>query len=106
MPETKIMLGKRIRTLRRINDLSQEELAEKANVSGKYVGEIERGRANITIDILGKISTGLDVEISELFDFQHEISRKEIMPKINSLLQSADDQSLQTIYRIIKSILK
>lgn len=106
MSETKIMLGKRIRTLRRINDLSQEELAEKANVSGKYVGEIERGRANITIDILGKISTGLDVEISELFDFQHEISRKELIPKINSLLQDADDQNLQTIYRIIKSILK
>ncbi len=106
MAETKILLGRRIRTLRRINDLSQEQLAEKANMSGKYVGEIERGHANITIDILGKISTGLDVEISELFDFQHEISRKELLPKITSLLQDADDQNLQTIYRIIKSILK
>ena len=106
MAETKISLGKRIRTLRRINDLSQEELAEKANMSGKYVGEIERGQANITIDILGKISTALDVEISELFDFQHEINRQELIPKINSLLQDADDQNLQTIFRIIKSILK
>ena len=51
-------------------------------------------------------STALDVEISELFDFQHEINRQELMPKINSLLQDADDQNLQTIFRIIKSILK
>jgi len=106
MAETKISLGKRIRTLRRINDLSQEELAEKANISGKYVGEIERGQANITIDILGKISTALDVEISELFDFQHEINRQELIPQIHTLLKDADDPNLQTIFRIIKSILK
>lgn len=106
MSETKILLGKRIRSLRRIKDLSQEELAEKANMSGKYVGEIERGQANITIDILEKISTALNVEISELFDHQHEIDRQELIPKINSLLEDADDQNLQTIFRIIKSILK
>ena len=106
MAETKILLGKRIRTLRRINDLSQEELAEKASMSGKYVGEIERGQANITIDILGKISTALDVEMTDLFDFQHEINRQEHIPKINSLLQNADDKSLQAIFRIVKSILK
>ena len=106
MAETKILLGKRIRTLRRINDLSQEELAEKANMSGKYVGEIERGQANITVDILEKISTALDVEISELFDFQHEMNRQELMPKIHALLKEADDQNLQIIFRIVKSILK
>ena len=106
MSETKILLGRRIRTLRRINDLSQEQLAEKASMSGKYVGEIERGQANITIDILEKISTALDVGISDLFDFEHEISRQELLPQINSLLQDADDRSLQTIFRIVKSILK
>jgi len=106
MSETKILLGKRIRMLRRINDLSQEQLAEKAKMSGKYVGEIERGQANITIDILEKISIALDVELSDLFDFEHEISRHELIPQINSLLQDADDQNLQTIFRIIKSILK
>jgi len=106
MSETKILLGKRIRMLRRINDLSQEQLAEKAKMSGKYVGEIERGQANITIEILEKISTALDVELSDLFDFEHEISRQELIPQINSLLQGADDQNLQTIFRIIKSILR
>jgi len=106
MSETKILLGKRIRTLRRINDLSQEQLAEKANMSGKYVGEIERGQANITVDILEKISTVLNVEMSDLFDLEHEISRQELIPQINSLLDDADDQSIQTIFRIVKSILK
>lgn len=39
-------LGKRIRTLRRLKTLTQEELGEKAGLSYKFVGEIERGEVN------------------------------------------------------------
>ena len=106
MAGTKMLLGKRIRNLRRIKDLSQEKLAEKANVSSKYLGEIERGKANLTIDITEKISIALDVEISVLFDYQHEMGRKALKENINSLLREANDRDLQTIFRILKSVLR
>ena len=48
---------------------SQEKLAEKADISEIYVGEIERGDANPTLEKLKLIANALDVEISELFDF-------------------------------------
>lgn len=104
--KTKILLGKRIRHLRRTKDLSQEELAEKANISSKYLGEIERGKANLTIDITEKISIALNIEISVLFDYQHEMGRKTLKENINSLIRKANDKDLQIIFRVLKSVLK
>lgn len=106
MADTKTLLGKRIRYFRRTKDLSQEELAEKANISSKYLGEIERGKANLTIDITEKISIALNIEISLLFDYQHEMGKKATKDNINSLIREASDTDLQTIFRVLKSVLK
>ncbi|RJP78612.1 MAG: XRE family transcriptional regulator [Desulfobacteraceae bacterium] len=106
MTEAKILLGKRIRSLRRSKDYSQEEFAELAEISGKYLGEIERGQANLSLDIVEKISNAFNIEIAELFDFQHESTRKEMRQKITLLLKKVDYKNLQIIYRIIRCILK
>ena len=106
MADTNKLLGKRIRALRKKNGLSQEQLAERVNMSSKYLGEIERGQVNFSIDIADRISSGLDIEMTDLFDYQHELNRKALMEKINSLIQDASDENLQSIFRIIKSILK
>ncbi len=106
MADTKVLLGKRIRTLRRQKDYSQEQLAEQANISGKYLGEVERGQANISIDILDKISVAMGIKVSDLLDFEHEMGRSALISKITSLVKSADDNSLQTIFRVVKAILR
>jgi transcriptional regulator with XRE-family HTH domain len=106
MPDTKLLLGKRIRYLRRLNDLSQEDFAEKAGISHKYLGEIERGKANLTIDIAGKIAAALNIEMMDLFDFKHEIGRQELKKEINALIREAGNGDLQMIYRVLKSVLK
>jgi transcriptional regulator with XRE-family HTH domain len=106
MMDTKTLLGKRIRSLRRLNDLSQEQLSEQANISAKYIGEVERGKANLTIDFLERISITLNVDLPDLFDFHHELRRGELKKAINSLIKDANDQSLQIIFRVLKSILK
>jgi transcriptional regulator with XRE-family HTH domain len=106
MSDTKILLGKRIRSLRRRKDYSQEQLAEKASISGKYVGEIERGQANISIDVLDNLSTALEISISDLLDFEHESDRNELVRKLTASLKTADDPTLRTIFRLVKSLLK
>jgi transcriptional regulator with XRE-family HTH domain len=62
-----ILLGKRIRDLRKERNMSQEELACRAFVHRTYIGMIERAEKNITITNLEKISIGLGVEIEDLF---------------------------------------
>jgi XRE family aerobic/anaerobic benzoate catabolism transcriptional regulator len=106
MSETKVLLGKRIRSLRRLKDYSQEQLAEKAGISGKYVGEIERGQANISIDVLDNLSKALEISISSLLDFEHESERKELIKKLTASLKSADDNALRIIFRMVTSLLK
>ncbi|MBI3359263.1 MAG: helix-turn-helix transcriptional regulator [Nitrospirae bacterium] len=47
--------------------ITQEHLAEKAGLHAKYVGQIERGEINTTIQTLAKVADALGVNISELF---------------------------------------
>lgn len=106
MADNRLLVGKRIRSLRKIRDLSQEELAEKADISSKYLGEIERGRSNLTIDIMEKLSAALEVNVVDLFDSQHESSRAILRQEIQSLIREADEKELKTIFRVLKSILR
>lgn len=66
-------LGKRIRALRRIKNLTQEDLGEKAGLSYKFVGEIERGEVNPSLDSLVKIATALGVKVGDLFPREVDI---------------------------------
>lgn len=106
MADSRLLIGKRIRSLRKIRDLSLEQLAEKADISSKYLGEIERGRSNLTIDIMEKLSVALEVNLVDLFEYQHETSRAILKQDIHSLIREATDKELKTIFRILKSILR
>ena len=60
MSELKVRLGKRIRELRTASSLSQDKLAERVGISGKYLGEVERGEGNVSIEKLENIALALD----------------------------------------------
>ncbi len=62
-----IRFGKRVRTLREANAITQDELAHRAGIDRSYVGQIERGEKNITIKNIYKIADGLQVSVPELF---------------------------------------
>lgn len=62
-----IIVGERIRTLRNKQNLSQEKLAEKAGLHNTYIGQVERGEKNVTIESLEKIINALEITFEELF---------------------------------------
>lgn len=62
-------LGAKIAYLRKSKRYSQEKLAEKTDISEIYMGQIERGEANPTLEKLIAIADALGVEIRELFTF-------------------------------------
>ncbi len=61
-------LNNKIRKLREMNNLSQEQMAERVSVSKNTYGKIERGESQLTIEILGKISQVFDMDMVELID--------------------------------------
>lgn len=63
-----VSLGAAIRAERQAQGLSQEALADKANIDRSYMGGVERGEHNIAIMNLLKIADALGVKASELLD--------------------------------------
>ena len=62
------VLGQRIRNYRTAQGLSQEKLAELSGCHPTYIGQIERGEKNATIESIEKISAALNVSLSKLFE--------------------------------------
>lgn len=97
-------LGLRIRQLRNEKHMSQEELAFKAGISPAHLGQIERAVKNPTVDTIVKISSALDVPVTELF------SENRIAPtphsltigKINAQLIDMTEDEQKDILRIIR----
>lgn len=107
MEDTRKLLGRRIKELRRRLNLTQEKLGDEAEMNYKYLGAIERGERNPSIENLDKIAVALKVKLHELFLFEHETeSRKVINKKINEMLKGASEKEFGTIYRLIKAALK
>ena len=63
----RLAFGRRVRDLRTLRSLSQEELAELADLHRTYVGSVERGERNISLDAIGALSVALGVEVRDLF---------------------------------------
>lgn len=61
-----VILGARLRTLRKDRGLSQEKLAERAEVHRNFIGFIERGERNVGVRTLVALGFGLGVHPSEL----------------------------------------
>ena len=60
------IVGQEIRAHRKQAGLSQEKLAEKASLSYKYLGEVERGYVNVSLDSLMRIAKALKLKVSDL----------------------------------------
>lgn len=66
-PDPRIAFGKRVRTLRLQRGLSQEKLAEIADLHRNYIGGIERGERNVGLLNIIKLAHGLGVKPAKLF---------------------------------------
>ena len=67
IPKERRLLGSAVRVRRRALSLSQEEFAEKVDCHRNFVGRIERGEQNPTVDTLLKVARALRCKISDLF---------------------------------------
>jgi transcriptional regulator with XRE-family HTH domain len=65
--EILIKFGQKVRRERQKLKISQEELADRANVHRTYIGMIERAEKNITLENIDKIAKAFGIKIPELF---------------------------------------
>lgn len=96
------ILGKRIQSLRKKAGLTQLELAEKANLSLKHLGEIERGRGNPTLESLHNLSVALDISLMKLFDLEVDLLTTKVTEELAiDIIQSASPSDKTKILKIL-----
>src|ERR671933_40195 len=61
-------LGQRLRALRKQKGFSQERLGRRSGLSGKFIGEVERGEKSISVDSLYHIAAALETPLRDLID--------------------------------------
>lgn len=64
--DLKDVMAANVRRVRHRADLTQEELADRAGLSPRYIGSIERGQVSASVTVLGQIAEALKVDAAEL----------------------------------------
>ena len=96
----RLRIGRNVRRLRLLQGKSQEALAESVGNSNKHIGEVERGKTNITIDVLAAIAAGLSVNITDLFG---PVPSKAARRRFYTITQWDLDQARQALRGIAKA---
>ncbi|GHV83279.1 hypothetical protein AGMMS50212_06190 [Spirochaetia bacterium] len=97
--EIKDTLARNIKSLRLSRQLSQADLAEKANISITFLSNIERGNKWPYVETLSNIAMALNVNFYELFNPKttHEAAR-ELLIRFSEDITKNVTETLQTIY--------
>ncbi|MBR6568432.1 MAG: helix-turn-helix transcriptional regulator [Clostridia bacterium] len=102
MSEIAKIVGKRIRNNRTKLGLSQEELAEFAGCHPTYIGQLERGEKNATIETIEKISKSLDVPLSKLFEkLGGSKEERDMALECYEFISAKSKEEQEQIYRIL-----
>lgn len=111
MKQILLAVGERIRDIRKAKGFSQEQLGERAGFHFSYIGGLERGERNISLTNLLKISTSLNINLQELFDFSSinivkEESKQTLMNEVLFLLDNYNESELKMIITFIEAVSK
>ena len=60
--------GSRIQELRKKNNLTQSELAEKIGLSTNFIGMVERGEGNTSVDKIFKLAKAFNISLAQFFE--------------------------------------
>lgn len=71
----RLTLSQNLKTLRASRGLSQEALADLVGLHRTYIGSVERGERNISIDNLERIAVAFDISVSQLLEIRSGITR-------------------------------
>lgn len=98
-------IGQRLQDIRTSLDLSQEQVALRAEITPTYYGQIERNLKNPTIHVIEKICTAMNVGLAEFFkpsiiNREYDLLTEQILLQ----LQTCSETEKSTIYNIILQI--
>lgn len=104
LSDVRVRVGRHLRQLRLQRKLSQERLAERAGLSYKFIGEIERGVANPTVVTLARLADALGVDIVEVLGPSPGEGQEESLYTISERHLHAVREALATVETVIREV--
>ena len=105
MSEIKKLLGTRIREVRILRNLTQEDLSELTDIGASSISKIESGHFHPTDEHLEKIANALKIEPYKLYMFNHQKDTKTLISDLENILKSATEEEIKLVHRVVTSIL-
>lgn len=101
-----IAIGENIRKYRKMKALSQENLAEKTDLSANYIGMIERGEKMPSLEtfitILNALDISADMVLCDVVNADYEVKNSLLNEKLDKLAEEDKDR----IYAVINTLVK
>ena len=107
MSEIATIVGQRLRLRRQELGYSQELASEKAGLHPTYIGQVERGEKNATIESIEKICIALDLPMEDLFNkIVATNSKCRTAQKCYDLIISQPTEDQENLYILLENIIK
>jgi transcriptional regulator with XRE-family HTH domain len=98
--------GQRVRSLRVTAGLSQMQLGGKAELDHTYIGGVERGERNLSLEAIGKLAKGLNVEPLDLFRYSSSSRANSELQEIVALLERQDRKTQDLALRLVRTLVE
>jgi len=103
--DKKVLLGKRLRELRKRKGINQEKLAELIDVDPTTISNIENGKNYPSLNNLENLLDVLDSSFLDAFDFDHKNSHANLINEITEKLKNNPDK-IEDFYKIVVALTK
>ncbi|HJJ05948.1 MAG TPA: helix-turn-helix domain-containing protein [Clostridiaceae bacterium] len=98
------IIGQRIKKARQNKHLTQEDLAEKLDVSVAFLSRIERGSSHINLKRLNQICDILNITEGQILNGSSGNSKNYLNAEFSELLKSSSSEEQKLIYKIAQVI--
>ncbi len=99
------LFGKRIKEIRKKNNITQEKLAEILNLDNQTISRIETGYFFTSYDNLEKMAKIFNVNIKDFFDFEHLKDIEDLKKDVIAKIEKMNIKDLQKITKFIKEFI-
>lgn len=101
-----IVLGKRIKEIRTRNQISQEELSYRADVTPQYISIVETGKKKVSLQVLVNIADALEVSVDELLIGNQASEMQAVWLEVSNLLEDCNRYEKRVVHDQIVSLVK
>ena len=96
-------IGQQIRKIRKAHGFSQEELAERVDISTTHMSHIETGNTKLSLPVLVSIAAALEVRADDLLGDNTVATTSSVMEEIATVLERCTTQEAKVISDLVKA---